>query len=172
MATVKRTSGAATAPQGEAARASGIEAPPHVLRCLVVSLSADRRRLIRAAAEAQAWDAIVCRDAGEFLGVAFKRSVPLLLVDLPHEGAAGYHELREATDRAKQVSQALLVVAGSGSDGHEEIWARSMGAWGYFSEAFSRRSFELVLSDARLALERTCAWFRLPLHAQTQNDSS
>jgi DNA-binding response OmpR family regulator len=141
---------------GEAARVATLAAPPHVLRCLVVSSLAERRRLIRTAAEAQAWDAITCRDAGEFLRVAFKRSVPLIIVDLPRVGGADYRELREAADRARQCSPSLLLVAGSGGDG-EEIWARSLGAWSYLSEAVGQRSFELALSEARLAVERTAA---------------
>jgi len=129
-------------------------APPHVLRCLVVSLSAERRRLIRAAAEAQAWDAIVCRDAGEFLRAAFKRSVPLLVVDLPGEGSAEYWELRAASDRARHICQSLLLVSGSGAEAGEEIWARSLGAWAYLNDAHSQRGFEFVLSEARTALDR------------------
>jgi hypothetical protein len=129
-------------------------APPHLLRCLVVSLSAERRRLIRAAAEAQAWDAIVCRDAGEFLRVAFKRSVPLIAVDLPGEGSAEYWELRMATQRVKQVSQSLLLVAGAGADAGEEVWARTLGAWAFLNDARGQRGFEFVLSEARTALER------------------
>jgi hypothetical protein len=126
-----------------------------VLRCLVVSTSADRRRLIRAAAEAQAWDAIICRDAGEFLREAFKRSVPLVLVDLPEQESSDYWELREAADRAKQVTQSLFLIAGSGAENGEELWARSLGAWAYLSDASIQRGFEFVLSEAREAVERT-----------------
>jgi hypothetical protein len=132
-------------------------APPHVLRCLVVSTSADRRRLIRGAAEAQAWDAIVCRDAGEFLREAFKRSVPLVLVDLPGQESAEYWELREAADRVKQITKSLLLVAGSGAEAGEELWARSLGAWAYLSDASVQRGFEFVLSEAREAMERSAA---------------
>lgn len=156
---------------GEAARIATLAAPPHVLRCLVVSLSAERRRLIRAAAEAQAWDAIVCRDAGEFLRVVFKRSVPLIVVDLPEVGVAGYRELRDAAVRARQCSQSLLVVAGS-EGGGEEIWARSLGAWSYLSEAVSQRGFEAALSDARVAIERTAARFELRCRSPGGADSS
>jgi len=137
-------------------------APPHLLRFLVVSLCAERRRLIRAAAEAQAWDAIVCRDAGEFLRVAFKRRVPLILVDLPDQDVADYWELRKATDRAKHVSQSLVAVAGSGVDAGEELWARSLGAWAYLSEANTQRGFEFVLKEARGSIERDAA----PLNEQ------
>jgi hypothetical protein len=154
MATVKTTPSAVLAPQGEAAMVGGRAAPPHLLRCLVVSLSAERRRLIRAAAEAHAWEAIVCRDAGEFLRMAFKRSVPLVVVDLPRETSAEYWELRATTDRAKQVCQSLLLVAGAGAHAGEETWARSLGAWAYLSDAHSQRGFELVLSEARVALHR------------------
>lgn len=158
MATVNRTSSALAAPLGEAARFSALAAPPHVLRCLVVSLSAERRRLIRAAAEAQAWDAIVCRDAGEFLRVVFKRSVPLILVDLPEGRVAGYRELRDAVDTARRCTQSLLAVAGS-EGASEEIWARSLGAWSYLSEAVGQRGFETALNDARVAIERTANRF-------------
>ena len=154
MATVKRTPSAVLAPRSEAAVVGGRAAPPHLLRCLIVSFAAERRRLIRAAAEAQTWDAIVCRDAGEFLRMAFKRSVPLVVVDLPPEETSGYWELRQATDRAKQISQSLLVVAGTGVEAGEEVWARSIGAWAYLNEAHSQRGFEFVLNEARQAIER------------------
>jgi DNA-binding response OmpR family regulator len=159
MATVNRTSSALAAPMAGAARFTTLAAPPHVLRCLVVSTSAERRRLIRAAAEAQAWDAIVCRDAGEFLRVALKRSVPLILVDLPEAEFAGYRELRDAAYRARQCSQSLLLVAGSEGAG-EEIWARSLGAWSYLSGTVSQRGFEAALGDARLAIEQTSSRLR------------
>lgn len=157
MATVKRTLSAVLAPRSESAAIVARSAPPHVLRCLVVSLSADRRRLIREAAEAQTWDAIVCRDAGEFLRVAFKRSVPLIVVDLPESQSSEYWELRHAADRAKQSTQSLMVVAGSGADCNEEIWARSFGAWAYLSDACSQRGFEFVLQEARSAVDRLAA---------------
>jgi hypothetical protein len=120
-------------------------------------MSAERRRLIRGAAEAQTWDAILCRDAGEFLREAFKRSVPLVLVDLPREASGEYWELREAADRAKQITQSLVLVAGSGVEAGEELWARSMGAWAYLSDAHVQRGFEFVLSEAREAIARNAA---------------
>ena len=154
MATVKRTPSAVLAPRDEAAMVGARAAPPHCLRCLVVSLSAQRRRLIRTAAEAQAWDAIVCRDAGEFLRVTFKRSVPLIVVDLPSSESNEYWELRAATDRARQLTRSLLLVAGAGAEPGEEIWARGLGAWAYLSDAHSQRGFEFVLTEARTALDR------------------
>lgn len=154
MATLKTTTSAVLAPRSESVSGACRAAPPHVLRCMVVSLYADRRRLIREAAEAQAWDAIICRDAGEFLRVAFKRSVPLVVIDLPAEESAEYWELRHAADRAKQISQSLIVIAGSGASPGEELWARSLGAWAYLSEAHVQRGFEFVLKEARQALDR------------------
>jgi hypothetical protein len=158
MATLNRTPSAVLAPKGEAVKIAGRASPPHVLRCLAVSLSAERRRLIRTAAEAQAWDAIVCRDAGEFLRVAFKRSVPLVIVDMPPEGAGAYGEMRDVTERVKQMTQSLMLVTGAGA-GTEEIWARSLGAWGYLNEANSQRGFEFVLSEARNAIARNSPQF-------------
>lgn len=155
MATVNRTPSAILATQGEMAVVGARAAPPHVLRCLVVSASAERRRLIRAAAESQAWDAIICRDAGEFLRAAFKRCVPLIVVDLPTEPSSEYWELREATDRVSQTNQALLLVAGTGADAGEEPWARGLGAWAYLSEAHVQRGFEFALDEARVAVARS-----------------
>jgi hypothetical protein len=143
------------ATQGEAARIAVRAAPPHVLRCLIVSFSAERRRLIRVAAETQTWDAIVCRDAGEFLRAVFKRSVPLMVVDLPSEPTSEYWELRRATGQAKEASSALLLVSGAGAEPGEEVWARSLGAWAYLNDASSQRGLEFVLGDARHAISRT-----------------
>jgi DNA-binding response OmpR family regulator len=149
-------------------------APPRLLRCLVVSGTAERRRLIRAAAERETWDAIVCRDAGEFLRAAFKRSVPLMIIDLPGEESPSYWALREATDRAKQISDALVAVTGAGASDGEELWARKLGAWSYLSEAFSQRGFEVLLSEARAALERRDQYrldqFPLPLTPASAED--
>jgi hypothetical protein len=122
---------------------------------LVVSLHAERRRLIRAAAEAQAWEAIVCRDAGEFLRAAFKRCVPLVFVDLPAEKSDDYWDVRRAAERSKQITQSLVAIAGSGADPGEETWARSLGAWAYLSEAHGQRGFEFLLHEAREAIERS-----------------
>jgi DNA-binding response OmpR family regulator len=155
MSTVNRTLNAVLAPRVTPTADDGRSAPPRLLRCLVVSATAARRRLIRAAAEREAWDAIVCRDAGEFLRAAFKRSVPLMIVDLPREDSPGYWALRNAADRAKQISDALVAVAGAGATEGEELWARKLGAWSYLSETYSQRGFEFVFSEARAALTRT-----------------
>lgn len=157
MATVNRTQTAVLAPRSDAVRVTARAAPPQLLRCLVVSLSSDRRRLIRAAAEAQAWDAIMCRDAGEFLRMAFKRSVPLVLIDLPAQLGDSYQELKGATERVKEISDSLLLVAGSTAESGEELWARCLGTWAYLSEASSQRGFEFVFEEARQVIERRLA---------------
>lgn len=154
MATVHRTPSVLAAPQGEGARTGARAAPPHLLRCLVVSWSAERRRMIRAAAEAQAWDAILCRDAGEFLRVVFKRSVPLVMVDLPGKCSSEYWDLRRAADRVREACQSLLFVSGASAEPGEELWARSAGAWAYVNELSGQRGFEFVLSEAREAVSR------------------
>jgi DNA-binding response OmpR family regulator len=127
------------------------------MRCLVVSLHAERRRLIRAAAEAQAWDAIVCRDAGEFLRAAFKRCVPLVLIDLPAEKSGDYWDVRHAAERSREITRSLIAIAGAGAELGEEVWARSLGAWAYLSEAHGQRGFELLLQEAREAIDRHAA---------------
>lgn len=154
MATVNGTPTAVLAPRSEAARVVARSAPPQLLRCMVVSLAAERRRLIRTAAEAQAWDAIVCRDAGEFLRAVFKRSVPLIVVDLPDAASPAYGEMKSVVERAKQITSSLMLVIGSGVDEQEEKWARQLGAWAYVCDANRSRGLELLLHEARLALTR------------------
>ncbi len=78
-----------------------------------------------------------------------------MIVDLPGEESPSYWALRDATDRAKQISDALVAVAGAGASDGEELWARKLGVWGYLSEANSQRGFEALLGDARTALART-----------------
>ena len=147
METVDRTLNPVLAPHEQSAGEGDRGAPPRLLRCLVISCVATRRRLIRAAAEQQAWEAIVCRDAGEFLRVAFKRRVPLVIVDLPDQDSPEYLPLRNAADRAREATDALVVVAGANE--HEELWARKLGAWSYLSQMQSQRGFELVFSEAQ-----------------------
>jgi hypothetical protein len=81
----------------------------------------------------------------------------LVLVDLPSQASAEYWELREATGRVKEVTQSLVLVAGSGAESGEELWARSLGAWAYLSDAHVQRGFEFVLSEAREAITRNSA---------------
>ncbi len=77
-----------------------------------------------------------------------------MVVDLPDEDSPDYQPLRTATSRAKQISDALIVVAGASVGDGEEVWARSLGAWSYLSEAQGQRAFELVFCEARAAWER------------------
>jgi hypothetical protein len=154
MASVNRTMEPILAPLVLSTAVKDRIAPPRLLRCLVVSLSAERRKLIRASAEQRAWEAIVCRDAGEFLRAVFKRAVPLIVVDLPSEDSPEYWALRDAADRAKQASNGLVAVAGFGATEGEELWARSLGAWSYLSEVHGQRGFEFAFDEARSALAR------------------
>lgn len=156
MATLNQTVHQAPAPEGQSVR-SGTDsavAPPHTLRCLVVSIDASRRRMIRAAAEAEAWDAIMCRDAGEFLREAFKHAAPLLLVDLPPPDDLGYSALRDAAEHARQINAGLLAVSGRSGPPDEEVWARSLGAWVYVCQALRPEHFYPLFSDARHAAAR------------------
>jgi hypothetical protein len=93
-----------------------------------------------------------------------------VLVDLPREASAEYWELREAADRAKQITQSLVLVAGSGVEPGEELWARSMGAWAYLSDAHVQRGFEFVLSEAREAIARNSGLLTANSHMQSSED--
>jgi hypothetical protein len=153
MATLDNSQSALLSPEGEMVARTTCAAPAHMLRCLAVSASSERRELIRAAAEAEAWDAIVCRDAGEFLRAAFKHWAPLAVIDLPSVNSSNYGEMKNAVNHIREISQALVVVVGT-EGGGEEVWARSSGAWAYFRQIEHQRGFRVAFSEARTALER------------------
>ncbi|WP_145059689.1 hypothetical protein [Adhaeretor mobilis] len=125
---------------------------------------------MRAAAEAQAWDAIICCDTGQFLRCAFRRRVPLIIVDLPDDDSAS-HELRRAAESAVCSQDSLLVVCGKSSRPDDELWARRLGVWSFLQEADSREGFEFILEQAREALTRkeSCEEYSRSLAPTTGN---
>ncbi len=129
-------------------------APPGLLRCLVVSWSDQRAGLFRAAAESEAWQAVVCQDVGQFMRHVFRLNVPLTIVDLPHSDTAGYAELREAAERSRDASKSLLAVSVAESSTADELWARQLGAWAHLPEASDPAGLEMVFREARKALAR------------------
>jgi hypothetical protein len=129
-------------------------APPQLIPCLIASTNASRRRLLRAVAEERAWQAILCRDAGELLAAVRQRRAPLLVIDLPDSAAADYAAMRRAVETARPLSGGLLAVLGQGADGLEEIWARGLGAWIYVNQASDRRHFLPLFDDARWLVAR------------------
>ena len=157
MATVDRPLNAVLAPRGDAAVVVGRRAPARTMRLLAVAESAARRQAIRAAAEAEAWDAIVCRDAGEFLRTTAKHRAPLLIVDLPPSHAENYQALRDAATRARHLQRQSLFMVTGVEGGREEVWARSLGAWAYFCGVENETGYAAALGDARLAVDRLIA---------------
>jgi len=129
-------------------------APPGLLRCLLVSFSDQRTELLQAAAENEAWQVVVCGDARQFARNIFRLKVPLAIVDLPKLNVAGYAELRDATTRAHDVSDAMLVVCGADGDTAEELWARQLGTWVYLPKANDPEGLEFVFREARKALAK------------------
>ena len=142
-------------------------APPGLLRCLVFSWSERRTRVLRQAAEAEAWDAIACRDCAQFLRNVFEQRVPLTLVDLPEQSAAHFEEMREAATRAKEASKSLLVISVAKGSASDEIWARQLGIWSYLPEMSQQEGWETVFRDARQALARQASSY-LESNGQTQ----
>lgn len=142
-------------------------------QCLVFANAGERQRFLRASAEAQAWDAIVCCDTGEFLRCAFRRRVPLIIIDLPDDDRAS-QELRRAAQSAVRSQESLLVVCGRASNPEDELWARSLGAWSFLPEATSQEGMEFVFQQAREALGRreACANYSRSLHASTEHYTS
>ena len=107
---------------------------------------------MQSAAENEAWQVVACGDVRQFVRHIFRLKTPLTVVDLPQLDAAGYAELCEATARAVEVSDALLVVCGTGENPAEEIWARQLGVWAYLPKATASEGLELVFREARKAL--------------------
>lgn len=110
--------------------------------------------MLRLAAENEAWQAIVCCDAGQFMRNVFQLKAPLTIVDLPRPQDAGYEELREATERSREVSNSLLVVSVAQGNSADELWARQLGVWTHLPEATDPRGLEMVFCEARKAVAR------------------
>jgi len=143
-----------TVPKGDKQVLQRAMAPPGLLRCLVVSWSDQRAELFRAAAESEAWQAIVCRDVGQFTRNLFRLKIPLTIVDLPRSDTAGYGELRDATARSRDVSKSLLVVSVAQATAADELWARQLGVWAHLPEASDPSGLEMVFREARKAIAR------------------
>ena len=153
MATVNLSSRARLAPASRRAEGTVRLAPPQTLRLLALSFSASRRRLFAEAADAAAWEAILCREIGEFWRTSLRERADLTLVDLPSVDSPLYAGLQSVVADVQRRSDSLLAVVGLG-DEREEIWARSTGSWLYLREACGRHPIELALRDAQVALQR------------------
>lgn len=110
--------------------------------------------MLRLAAENESWQAIVCCDVGQFMRGVFKLKVPLTFVDLPAPGDGIYADLREATERSREVSKSLLVVSVAQGNEADELWARQLGVWTHLPEATDPQGLEMVFREARKALAR------------------
>ena len=157
MAIVVETPRAANAPQCATGGLRSTGCVTHSVRCLVVSESLERRKTIAAATASQAWEALICCDAGEFLRAVRTQRAPLMIVDLPQCESDAYGKFIGATEEARRHTNALMAVCGYGRHPGEEIWARSLGAWTYMSGLDGRQGFETLLEEARLALVRSGA---------------
>ncbi len=143
-----------TAVQGGKQLSQRVLAPPGLLRCLVVSWCDERAELFRAAAEAEAWQAVVCCDVGQFVRNMFRLKVPMTIVDLPPNDTARFEEFREAAVRSRTISNSLLVVSMASSNAVDELWARQLGVWAHLPEASDPTGLELVFREARQALTK------------------
>lgn len=173
MATVGDTPLAATAPQ----RAEGAARPgavsSSVMSCVAVSHSIARRKAWRGAARKQAWEALICRDATQLLQVVRTHRAALIVIDLPRDvGSTPYQRLTAATAEVRGHCQALLAVCGRSPSSREEVWARSQGAWTYLNDLDQPVGMEMLLREARIAIEQSSC-VEQPSHAgpPRQSDS-
>jgi hypothetical protein len=130
---------------------------PDLLRCLVLTWSEGRAELLRSAANNESWQPTVNIDIREFLRNVFLLRVPLTFVDLPDVKIQSYAALRDAAQRAKDLSDSLIVICGvgGGTTDHrvaEELWARQLGAWAYLPGDNGLPGLELIFGDARKAV--------------------
>lgn len=145
-----------------------ILAPPGLLRCLIYSWNDSRAKGLQSAAEKEAWEAVVCDNAGKFVKHLFRMKVPLTIVDLPEVTQVDYSKMREASAKVSHISDSLLILCGNGDDPSEEIWARGLGAWTYLSEVSDPHKIDWVFQEARKALARVSS---AGLESQATNES-
>jgi hypothetical protein len=146
-----------TLPEDKSVVPMGTLVLPDLLRCLVLTWSEGRAELLRSAASNECWQATVNIDVREFLRNMFLLRVPLTFVDLPDEKYRNYQTLRQAAERAKDLSDSLIVVCGMGHGppvdrAAEELWARQLGAWAYLPGDNGLAGLELIFGDARKAV--------------------
>jgi hypothetical protein len=146
-----------TLPEDKSVVPMGTLVLPDLLRCLVLTWSEGRAELLRSAASNECWQSTVNVDVREFLRNVFLLRVPLTFVDLPDEKYRNYLSLREAAERAKDLSDSLIVVCGMdhgppADRAAEELWARQLGAWAYLPGDNGLAGLELIFGDARKAV--------------------
>jgi hypothetical protein len=75
-------------------------------------------------------------------------------VDLPPASDTAFTDLRLAAERAKEISDTLLVISVAEGDTNIELWARQLGVWSYFPELGRKEGWGLVFREARQAIAR------------------
>jgi hypothetical protein len=130
------------------------EAPPALYRCLVVSTCAERRRMLREAAEAQGWDPIVTSGVEQASREIARNRLQLVIVDLEGAGRGAAPGFFGLAQRLAGESGRLVVVCGNEGDVMEEIWARQLGAWMYLPGVDDQSDVAMVCGEARNVAER------------------
>jgi len=137
---------------------------PGLLRCLVISWSGQRAKMLQSVAEEESWQAEVCDDVQDFLRNVFRLDASLTVIDLPHADTAAYEELRNVTAQASGpqnsgLGSSLFVICGAKSAiqeeiRQEEIWARQLGVWAYLPGIGDAEGLKLVFAEARMAMAK------------------
>ena len=130
------------------------EAPPGLLRCLILSWSEQRAASLQEVAERESWEAIISVNSAKFLKQIFSQQVPLTLIDLPGSSEVCYEAMREVTKKAGSATDSLLVICSNGESELEELWAREIGVWTYLSTVTRPAELDWIFVEARRAVAK------------------
>ena len=119
-----------------------------VSRCLVVSASRRRRKMLMRAAVDGGWDAIVCADVENALAETRHSMFQLALIDMWPYGGRTPKGFRNLCGHLSSSGDLLLAVCGHKGDAGEEIWARQCGTWLYLPGVVSRDDVSLLCGEA------------------------
>ncbi len=121
-------------------------------QCLVVSLKANRGRMLEQAAGSGGWDTVACSDLSNAWTAVKRQKFGLAVVDL--DGIEDVEDLRGLCEEVAKMKDTLLVVCGNEGEALEEIWARQLGAWLYLPGVATGDALVSLCEQARPVVEK------------------
>ncbi len=123
-------------------------------RCLIVSVSSDRREMLLRAAAEGGWQTLVAPNIDSARKQLARMMFQLAIVDLEHTPHGNAEEFREVLEDLAGMAEMLLVVCGNEGEPLEEIWARQLGVWLYLPGITSGEEVTLLCGEARQITEQ------------------